>query len=144
MNDSRQFWSVAKTSDHHFIEIIKTFSGRARILLPRYLFEVFDDECDIDDKQLSMVSKHYSDTIEPSIRCYIHPCFSTEGFTKLCEVYKSSLFGCYSRLLPLNTVCHNYYADFGLLDYEWYGHTIGAERMLSDHEKHLFKGKNWE
>ncbi|CAF3439191.1 unnamed protein product, partial [Rotaria socialis] len=46
---------------------------------------------------------------------------------------------CYSRLLPLNTVCYNYNADFGLLDYEWYGHTIGAERLLNDYEKTLFR-----
>ncbi|CAF4068105.1 unnamed protein product [Adineta steineri] len=32
-----------------------------------------------------------------------------------------------------------YSADFGLLDYEWYGHTIGSERILNEHEKKLFK-----
>ncbi|CAF3285241.1 unnamed protein product [Rotaria sp. Silwood2] len=139
VNNSRQFWSIAKTSNHHFIEMIKAFRGHHRILLSRALFEDFTDEYEIDDEQLIVVSKRYSDVIEPSIRLYIHPCFSTEGFTKLCEVYKTSLFSCYSRLLPLNTVCYNYNADFGLLDYEWYGHTIGSERMLNDHEKNLFK-----
>jgi hypothetical protein len=141
VNDSRQFSSIAKTTDHHFIEMIKVFCDHQRILLPRALFEDFTNEYGIDDEQLIVVSKRYSDVIEPSQRLYIHPCFSTEGFTKLCEVYKTSLFSCYSRLLPLNTVCFNYNADFGLLNYEWYGHTIGSGRMLNDHEKNLFKGK---
>jgi hypothetical protein len=139
VNDSRQFCSIAKTLDHHFIEMIKVFYGHQRILLPRALFEDFTNEYEIDDEQLIVVSKRYSDVIEPSERLYIHPCFSTEGFKKLCKVYKTSLFSCYSRLLPLNTIYYN--ADFGLLDYEWYGHTIGLERMLNDHEKNLFKGK---
>ncbi|CAF4124322.1 unnamed protein product [Adineta steineri] len=139
VNDSRQFWSIAKTSDHHFIEMIKKFCGHQRIRLPRALFEDFTNEYEIDDEQLITVAKHYSDVIEPSERLYIHPCFGTEGFTKLCEVYKTSLFNCYSRLLPLNTVCYYYNADFGLLDYEWYGHTIGSERILNEHEKKLFK-----
>ena len=142
MNNTRQFGSIVKTSGYHFIQIIKIFSGHPRILLPRELVEDFGNECEIDDKQLIIAVKRYSDKIEPSRRIYIHPCFSTEGFTKLCEVYNSSLFHCYSRLLPLNTVCPNYYADFGLLDYEWYGRTIGAERMLNDYENNLFKGKN--
>ena len=141
VNDSRQFLSIAKTLDYHFIQIIKTFCGHPRILIPRALFEDFTNEYEIDDKQFLVVSKRYSDVIEPSIRLYIHPCFSTEGFTRLCEVYKTSLFSCYSRLLPLNTVCYNYNADFGLLDYGWYGHTIGAERLLNDYEKKLFRGK---
>ena len=141
VNDSRQFWSIAKKSDHHFIEMIKAFCDHQKVLLPRALFENFTNEYEIDDEQLIVISKRYSDVIEPSTRLYIHPCFSTEGFTKLCEVYKTSLFSCYSRLLPLNTVCYNYSADFGLLDYEWYGHTIGSERMLNVHEKTLFKGK---
>jgi hypothetical protein len=139
VNDTQQFWSIAKTSNHHFIEMIKVFYGHQRILLPRALFEDFTNEYEIDDEQLIVVSKRYSDVIEPSERLYIHPCFSTEGFNKLCKVYKTFLFSCYSRLLPLNTVYYN--ADFGLLDYEWYGHTIGSERMLNDHEKNLFKGK---
>lgn len=141
VNDSRQFGSIAKTSDYHFIEMIKTFCDHQRILLPRALFEDFTNESEIDDEQLIVVSKRYSNVIEPSERLYIHPCFSIKGFTKLCEVYRTSLFSCYSRLLPLNTVCYNYNADFGLLDYAWYGNTIGSERMLNDHEKKLFTGK---
>ena len=141
VNDTEQFSSVAKTLDHHFIETIKVFCGHPRIPLPRTLFEDYTNEYEIDDEQLVVVSKRYSDVIEPSPRLFIHPCFSTEGFTKLCEVYRTSLFNCYSRLLPLNTVCYNYNADFGLLDYEWYGHTIGSERISNEHEKRLFKGK---
>ncbi|CAF2050749.1 unnamed protein product [Rotaria magnacalcarata] len=139
VNDSRQFRSIAKTSDYHFIQMIKVFCGHSRILLPRAPFEDCTNEYEIDDEQFILLSKRYYDTIEPSIRLYIHPCFSTEGFTKLCKVYQTSLFSCYSRLLPLNTVCYNYNADFGLLDYEWYGHTIGAERLLNDYEKTLFR-----
>lgn len=141
VNDSRQFWSIAKTSDHHFIEMIKIFCGRPRIVLSHTLFEDFSNEYEINHEELIAVSKRYSDVIQPSERLYIHPCFSIEGFTKLCEVYKTSLFSCYSRLLLLNTVGYNYSADFGLLDYKYYGHTIGSNRILNGHEKNLFKGK---
>jgi hypothetical protein len=142
VNDRRPFWSIAKTSDHYFIEVIKALCDYPRITLPRALFEDFANEYEIDDEQLIVVPKGYSDVIKPSERLYIHSCFSTEGFKKLCEVYRTPLFSCYSRLLPLNTVCCSYSADFGLLDYEWYGHTVGSKRTLNDHEKQLFKSKN--
>ena len=86
VNNTRQLGSIVKTSDYHFIQIIKMFSGHPRILLPRELVEDFGNECKIDDKQLIIAVKRYSDKIEPSRRIYIHPCFSTEGFTKLCCV----------------------------------------------------------
>jgi hypothetical protein len=138
VNDSEQFHSIAKTLDHHFIHLISTFRNHQRILLPRALFECFTNECEIDDERLIVTSNRYSSVIEPSVRLYIHPCFTVKGFLKLCEVYKTSLFKCYSRLLPFNTVWYD--ADFGLLEYESYAHTIGSERMLNDHEKNLFKG----
>lgn len=139
VDGSEQFGSIAKTFDYHFITLISVFRSYQRILLPRTLFEYFMNESEIDEERLVVVSTRYSFVIQPSERLYIHPCFSLEGFSKLCEVYKTSLFKCYCRLLPLNTVW--YEADFGLLSYEWYGHTIGLERMLNDHEKKLFKGK---
>ncbi|CAF1446029.1 unnamed protein product [Adineta ricciae] len=137
VNNTNQFWSIAKTLDHHFIELIKGFCDHQRILLPRALFESFTEDYEIDDARLRLVPKHYSDVIEPSERLYIYPAFSTGGFAKLCEVYKTSLFECYSRLVPLNNVWYS--ADFGLLNYELYIHTIGSERLLNDHEKKLFK-----
>ncbi len=66
VNDSRQFWSVAKTSDYHFIQNIKAFCGRPKILLPRALFEDFTNEYEIDDEQFMVASNRYSDVIEPS------------------------------------------------------------------------------
>ncbi|CAF1566950.1 unnamed protein product [Adineta ricciae] len=137
VNNTNQFSSIAKTLDHHFIELFKGFCGHQRILLPRVLFESFTEDYEIDDTRLRLVSKYYSDVIEPSERLYVHPCFSTSGFAKLCEVYKTSLFECYSRLVPLNNVWYS--ADFDLLNYESYVHTIGSERLLNDHEKKLFK-----
>ena len=136
---SEQFGSIAKTSDYHFIRLISLFCNYPRILLPRALFECFTGESDIDDERLIVVSIRYSSFIQPSERLFIHPCFSLDGFSKLCKVYKSPFFECHCRLLPLNTVW--YHADFGLLDYEWYGRTVGLERILNDHEKELFKGK---
>lgn len=140
VNESRQFWSIAKTSDHHFIHVVRLWHTHKKILLPRALFQGFTNEYKIDDEQLITVSMRYSDVIEPSERLYIHSYFSIEGFRKLCKFYKTPLFKCYSRLLPLNTVCHSYPADFGLLDYEWYCHTVGSERILNIYETQLFKG----
>lgn len=141
VNSSKQFWSIAKASDYHFIQIIKLFCGHPRIPLLSYeVLGDFTNEYKIDDEQLVATSGRYSDVIEPSVRLYIHPCFSVDGFEKLCQAHKTSLFQCYCRLLPLNTVCYN--ADFGLVDYQWYGQTIGEERVLNRHEKELFKGNN--
>ena len=41
--------------------------------------------------------------------------------------------------MPFNTTWYD--ADFGLLNYETYGHTSGSERVLNDHELNLFKSK---
>lgn len=139
VNDSKDFRSIAKTSNYHFVELMKLFRGHQRIILPRTMFENNMDDYQIDDEQLIIFSTRYSSVIQPSERLYVHPCFSIEGFSKLCEVYKTSLFQCYSRLLPFNTF--GYDADFGLLDYESYGHTIGAQRSLNDQEKSLFKSE---
>ncbi|CAF4155784.1 unnamed protein product [Rotaria magnacalcarata] len=137
VDSTKQFGSIAKTLDHHFIRLISLFCDYQRILLPRASFECFMGESEIDDERLVVGSTRYSSVIQPSERLYIHPCFGLEGFSKLCEVYQTSLFKCYCRLLPLNTVW--YYADFGLLDYEWYCHTVGLERILNEYEKKLFK-----
>jgi len=115
------------------------FCGHQRIFLPRALFESFIDECEIDDERVIVISKRYSSVTKPSERLYIHPCFSIKGFSRMCQFYKTSLFKCYSRLLPFNSAWCN--ADFGLVDYEWYGHTISSKRTLNDHEKNLFKGE---
>ena len=101
VNNTRQLGSIVKTSCYHFIQIIKIFSGHPRILLPRELVEDFGNECEIDDKQLIIAVKRYSDKIEPSRRIYIHPCFSTEGFTKLCEVYNIGLMQKYPPIFFL-------------------------------------------
>lgn len=141
VDNSEQFGSIANTSDYHFIRLISVFRNCKRIILPRYLFQSFMGESEIDEEQLVLISTRYSPFIQPSERLYIHPCFSLEGFSQLCEAYKTSLFKCYSRLLPLNTIW--YYADFGLLDYQWYSQTVGLRRALNNHEKKLFKGKNF-
>jgi hypothetical protein len=142
VNDSQQFGSIAKTSDHNFIELIKVFCEHPRIpLSSSVLYLYFTDEYEIVDGRLILASKRYSDVKQPHERLYIHSCFSIEGFTQLCKVYGTPLFKCFSRLLPLNNVSYN--ADFGLLNYEWYSHTIGSERILNDHEKKLFKGRNY-
>jgi hypothetical protein len=141
VDSSEQFGSIAKAFDHHFIRLISVFCNYKRIILPHTLWQCFIDDTEIDEEQLVVVSTRYSSFIQPSERLYIYPCFSLEGFSKLCEAYRTSLFKCYSRLLPLNTVC--YYADFGLLDYEWYSQTVGLRRVLSSHEKKLFKGKKF-
>ena len=139
VDNSKQFGSIAKTFDYHFIKLISVFYSYPRILLPRALFECFTGESEVDDKRLIVISTRYSSFIQPTERLHIYPCFSLDGFSQLCEMYQTSFFKCYCRLLPLNTVWYD--ADFGLLDYEWYGQTVGQQRILNDHEKKLFKGK---
>jgi len=144
VNDSQQFWSIARTSNHYFIKQIKTLRSHQRIFLSRVSFDDFMNESEIDDEQLIVVSKSYSNVVKSSIRLYVHSCFAVSGFAKLCEVYRTPLFSCYSQLLLLNTVCYDYSADLDLLGYQWYWHTIGSERILNDHEKFLFRGEKIE
>ena len=139
VNDSKQFWCIAKSLDQHFMKLISKFQGQQRILLPGAFFESYTGELEIDEDNLVAISKGYSWVREPRERLYIHPSFSVQGFAKLCHVYKSSLFKCYSRLIPFNTTWYG--ADFGLLNYESYGHTIGSKRILNDHELNIFKSK---
>jgi hypothetical protein len=139
IDSSEQFGSVAKVFDHHFITLISTFCNYQRIRLPDIVWDYYRDVGEIDEKNFCVIPERYSCFIQPSERLYIHPCFSLEGFFELCEVYKTPLFKCYSRLLPLNSVSYN--ADFGLVDYEWYSQTVGLKRALNDHEKSLFKSK---
>jgi hypothetical protein len=140
VNSSEPFRSIAETSDHSFYKLAKTFCGHGRISLCRTFFERYQDDWDIDENQLVFISKRYSTVIQPSLRLFVHPLFSVEGFRKLSRLYKTSLFECYSRLLPINSI--TYCADFGLLDYKSYSRTIGSSRMLNNHEKNLFKSRS--
>lgn len=138
VNNSEQFYSIANTLDHHFIQIITTFRDQKPIWLLYTHSESSTDICDIDDERQLFVKKYYSFFKEPVDRYFVYPCFSTEGFSKLCQTYRTSLFKCYSRLLSFNSCCYS--PTFELLDYELYAHTIGSERILNDHEKTLFNG----
>ena len=139
VDSSEQFGSIAQVFDDHFITLISRFCNYQRIRLPDIVWHYYRDVGEIDEENFCVIPVRYSFFIQPSERLYIHPCFSLEGFLKLCEMYKTPLFKCYSRLLSLNSVYYN--ADFGLLDYEWYSQTIGLKRTLNDHEKNLFKSK---
>jgi hypothetical protein len=122
----------------NFVEAVND-SVHARICLPHRLFGCYLDDCDINEDKLALVTNRYSTKIQPGIRLIVHPCFSVDGFRKLAKLYKTPLFECYSRLLPLNTV--TYSADFGLLNYLLYSRMIGSGRILNDHENKLFQCK---
>ncbi|CAF0919486.1 unnamed protein product [Adineta ricciae] len=138
VDGSELFGSIAELPDHHFIRLIRTFTNYERIMLPHTLWDYCRNNSEIDEERLCIVPTRYSFFTQPSERLYIHACFGLEGFSKLCEAYRTSLFQCYCRLLPLNTAYYN--ADFGLLDYEWFSQTIGLKRALNGHEKNLFRG----
>jgi hypothetical protein len=135
--------SIVTTSDHMFRELTKKlFRNQQRILLPRELFEMYLDECEIVNEKLVLLENRDSLFIQPRQRIFVHQCFSIEGFRKLCKSYRASLFQCYSRLLPFNGDL--YCADFGLLEYEFYNQIICSERALNDYERKLFKSKKFK
>lgn len=139
VNGSEQFGLIAKTCDVHFYyKLVSVYNKVRRIFLPRESFQYFTEEMEIDEEQLVLIPTRYSSVTQPSERLYIHPSFTQEGFSMLCELYNTPFFKCYCRLLPLNTV--SYYANFGLLDYECYRGSLGLKRGLNQHEKKLFKG----
>lgn len=140
VSTSDQFYSIATTSDQVFRRLInETFRHGQKVALSRTLYEHHLDYCEIVDDKLVLSAKLDSPLMQPRQRLFIHSCFTVEGFGLLCRAYRTSLFQCYSRLLPFNT--DFYYADFGLLDYELYNRTITLERHLSDYEHKLFKSK---
>jgi hypothetical protein len=122
----------------NFVEAVND-SEHASIYLPHRLFGCYLDGGDIDEDKLVSVTNRYSTKIQRSIRLFVNTCFSVDGSRKLAKLYKTPLFECYSRLLPLNTV--TYSADFGLHSYLSYSRTIGSSRILNDHENKLFKCK---
>lgn len=134
-----QFYPIGRMYDHQFIKIFKRFTGHSRSLLPCTVFADFTDHWRIDHKRGTSDEKYYSDTLQPCLRRFVHECFTTEAFSALSQVYKTSLFKCYSRLLSYNSSAYN--ADFGLRNYEWHSSTLAGERKLSDHEMNLFRSK---
>ncbi|CAM2728350.1 unnamed protein product [Rotaria socialis] len=138
VNNTNQFYSIAPTSDQIFRQLMQMFCCKQRVLVPRELYEFYSDDFEVMDDRL-VVSYGDFDTslIRPIQRVFVHPCFSIEGFGKLCKVYRTAAFQCYSRLIPFNT--DFYCADFGLIDYELYHQTIGVERDLNTYENNFFK-----
>ncbi|CAF2240609.1 unnamed protein product [Rotaria magnacalcarata] len=137
VNNCSQFLSIATASDRLFIEIMKKFDGRARILLPAEIYGNYLQDCEILDDKLVPFENHNPSVIQPVQRLFVHPCFSVEGFGVLCKAYRTPLFQYYSRILPFNTDL--YCADFGLIDYQLYNETISSERDLNVYEKKFFK-----
>ena len=141
VNQSSQFRSIATTSDHTFRALITMFWGHHRILLSRETYGKYLHDCKVVDDKLVFIENRNSSFIQPLQRLFVYRCFSIEGFNKLCKAYRTSLFQCYSRLLPFNTDLYS--ADFGLLDYELYNETIGLKRDLNDYERKLFRSKKY-
>ena len=139
VDDSEQFGSTAQTSDYAFLQSIKVFRGHGKLFLCRALFEIYQDNYDLDENRWVLVPKHYSPFMQPRVRLFVHPCFSVDGFRILTKCYKTPLFECYCRLLSFNTAIYG--ADFGLLNYESHIHTALPARTLNNHENKLFKSK---
>jgi hypothetical protein len=143
VNDSNQFSSIATATDCNFRNLIqKIFCYGQKTLLPKETFENYLDDCEVVDDRLIWIENRNSSFIQPRQRLFVYRCFSIEGFGKLCRVYRTPLFECYSRLLSFNTDL--YCADFGLVDYALYMSTIVLERELNDHERKLFKSKTFK
>ena len=140
VNNNDQFNSIATTSDLVFRRLLNEILRQSqRVDLPRTLYECYLEDSEIIDGKLVWLEKQNSSLIQPQQRLFVHSCFTINGFGLLCRAYRTSLFQCYSRLLPFNT--DFYYADFGLLDYELYNRTITLERDLNDYEQKLFRSK---
>ena len=134
-----QFWSIPITSDQVFYNLMKMLGNDQRLLLDREMYESYLDDCEVVDDKLVLIEKDDYPFTHPIQRLFIYPCFSVEGFGKLCKAYRTSIFQCYSRLLSFNSDLYS--ADFGLLNYELYSETISSPRDLNDHERNLFKSK---
>jgi len=143
VNDDNQFSSIATATDCNFRNLIQQiFYYGQKILLPKETFENYLDNCEVFDDRLVSIENCNSSFIQPRQRLFVYRCFSIEGFRKLCRIYRTPLFQCYTRLLSFNT--DFYCADFGLVDYALYMPTIVLERELNDHERKLFKSETFK
>jgi hypothetical protein len=140
VNDTDQFSSIATATDYHFRNFVQQiFSRYKSVGIPQeILFKYSEFLEDIDDKIASIRGSNLS-FIRPIQHLFLYPCFTIEGFRKLCRVYRTPLFECYSRLLSFNIDL--YCADFGLIDYTLYMPSIAVERELNEHERKLFKSE---
>jgi hypothetical protein len=136
MNISEALCSLAPTLDHAFREAVKRFCGHRRIPICRAFFARYEDNYDIDENKLILVSKRYSTVAQPELRLFVHPCFSVDAFQQLVRFYNTPLFKCFVRLLPFNTI--QYCFDFGLVNYISFNQRISSGRMLNEHEEKLF------
>lgn len=139
VNETRQFSSIAKTFDCHFIKEVERMRQIPRIILTLMPFERNFCEDELHGEQFLNVLRCYPCFIESLERLYAHPCFSTQEFFNLCSFYKTSLFKCYSRLLSYNNVRYN--SKFIPFNYELYVRSVGSRRILNEHERRLFHGK---
>lgn len=138
VNDSNQFASIATTSDHSFIQLIKTLHGNQKVLLPQCLYEHCLDDCEVEGDKLVISDAVDGGYIVPIQRLFVYSCFTVEGFNKLCKTYRTPPFQYYCRLLSFNTDLYS--AEFGLVDYPNYCKTIGLERDFNSYENKFFKG----
>lgn len=135
-NISKEWCSFTLTSDQAFRESMKKFCGQKRILISRTFFTRYEDDYDINENKLVLVSKRYSAVMQPELRLFVHPCFSVDAFRQLAKFFNTPLFKCFLRLLPFNTI--QYWADFGLANLISFNRMISSGRMLNEHEKKLF------
>jgi hypothetical protein len=114
VNDTDQFSSIGAATDYHFRNLIQQIFPRYKsVRIPQeILFTYLEVLEDIDDK-IALIRESNLSFIRPIQRLFVYPCFTIEGFRKLCRVYRTPLFECYSRLLSFNIDL--YCADFGLM-----------------------------
>ncbi|CAF4615041.1 unnamed protein product, partial [Rotaria magnacalcarata] len=65
VNNCSQFLSIATASDRLFIEIMKKFDGRTRILLPAEIYGNYLQDCEILDDKLVPFENHNPSVIQP-------------------------------------------------------------------------------
>ena len=137
ININEELSSLVTSSDYAFRYSIESFCGHKRIrICPRY-FDIYEDNFTIDETNLVLISKRYSDVVLPELRLFVHPCFSVDAFRQLAKFYNAQFFKCFVRLLPFNTI--RYSSDFGLVNVISFNRAISSGRILNEHEKKLFQ-----
>ena len=141
VNENSQFQSIAVSSDQIFCRLVKQTGGLQKISIPTQRYDHHLAECEVINDRLVPIEQRRSNRAQPLQRLFVYRCFSIDGFAKLSKTYRTPLFQCYSRLLPLNGDLYN--ADFGLVDYELYYGTMCLERGLNLYERSLFKREGY-
>ena len=75
MNNSNEFWSMARTSDYTFSQLMSKFCSKQRVLVPRERHENYLDHCERIDDRVVVSHESVTSFIRSTQSRFVHAYF---------------------------------------------------------------------